>query len=190
MDAPRFYRPWRGGDWPKWLIWRLVNLCFPLRAKTKPDSIRLSKPKGEIVTCMTRYTIRLYNHDEIIEEGEGAGLTPRHALLTATVHNLLAGKGWDGAFGTWVEARCGFSRRTAENAIQAYATFGGKKCETVSHLFSARSLYLLSAESCPEKATAEALRLAQKIASRIGRTAASVARKRRELGIVAAKYRK
>ena len=33
----------------------------------------------------SRYTISLYDHDEVIEEATGAGATPRHALLTATL---------------------------------------------------------------------------------------------------------
>ena len=33
----------------------------------------------------SRYTISLHNHAEVVEEATGAGATPRHALLTATL---------------------------------------------------------------------------------------------------------
>ncbi len=79
----------------------------------------------------------------------------------AAAQKRLAGKGRDGVFRRWVEMRCGFTSRTAYNAIAACNTFGGKKCENVSH-FDTSALYLLSADSCPESATKEAIRLAKK----------------------------
>ena len=70
------------------------------------------------------------------------------------VHTLLSGAGRDGSFTPWVRGRCGFTARTAWNYLAAYRTFG--KCETISH-FSAMALYVLSGNSCPEDATAEAI---------------------------------
>ena len=71
----------------------------------------------------------------------------------------LAGKGRDGMFRPWVQ-RCGFSKSAAYRAIAAFETFG--KCPTVGHLFDPKALYLLSAPSCPEEATAEAIERAEK----------------------------
>ena len=79
-----------------------------------------------------------------------------------TVHGLLAGNGRDGQFRLWVKRRCRFSHQTAYNYLNAFSAFGGKKCQTVLHLFDAKALYALSAESCPEKATLAAIRQAQK----------------------------
>ena len=51
-------------------------------------------------------------------------------------------------------------KSTAYRAIAAHEVFG--KCPTVGHFFDARAIYLLSAGSCPEAATAEAIQLAEK----------------------------
>lgn len=94
----------------------------------------------------------------------------------AAVHELLAGNGRDGAFGPWIRERCGFSTRSGYNYIGAFETFGNK-CETVSHLFDARAVYVLSADSCPEKAVAEALRKAKKGQKITAKLAAELKRK-------------
>ncbi|HUT93318.1 MAG TPA: hypothetical protein VMY37_27895, partial [Thermoguttaceae bacterium] len=76
-------------------------------------------------------------------------------------HERLAGKGREGLFRPWVQ-RCGFSHTSAYKAVAAYDTFGGEKCKSSLHLFDCNALYLLSAPSCPEDATAEAIQRAEK----------------------------
>jgi hypothetical protein len=61
----------------------------------------------------------------------------------------------NGTFGTWCVERCGISRMSANRAMQAYSQF--KDCNTVLQTFDATAMYLLSAESCPEDAAAEAM---------------------------------
>jgi hypothetical protein len=63
-----------------------------------------------------------------------------------------------GTFQKWVKQRCGITPKSAYRAISAFDAFG--YCDKLSQYFDASSLYLLSAESCPEEATAEALKLA------------------------------
>jgi len=65
----------------------------------------------------------------------------------------------NGVFVKWAKQRCGISTGTAYNAISAFNTF--QNLESISQ-FDASSLYLLSADCCPEKATTKALRLADK----------------------------
>ncbi len=79
--------------------------------------------------------------------------------LLTQAHDVLAGAGRDGAFKPWVQEQCGFTPRSAYNYMAASKVFGGK-CETVSHLFDAKAVYLLSADTCPEAATKKAIRLA------------------------------
>jgi hypothetical protein len=76
------------------------------------------------------------------------------------VHELLAGRGRDGMFRPWRRDRCGFAHATTYKNIAAFKTFG--KCKPGLHLFEAKALYLLSAESCPEDAAKEAIRRAKK----------------------------
>ena len=70
---------------------------------------------------------------------------------------LLAGKGREGRFRPWCK-RQGFSKSAVYRAIAAHVAFG--KCPTVGH-FDAKAVYLLSAESCPAAARAEAMRRAE-----------------------------
>jgi len=70
---------------------------------------------------------------------------------------LLAGKGREGRFRPWCK-RQGFSKSSVYRAIAAHAVFG--MCPTLGH-FSPRSVYLLSSESCPAAARAEAMRRAE-----------------------------
>jgi hypothetical protein len=71
----------------------------------------------------------------------------------------LAGKGRDGMFRLWIENRCGFAKTSAYKAIAVFERF--EKWTHCVHLFDASALYLLSAESCPPKARAEAIRRAE-----------------------------
>lgn len=66
----------------------------------------------------------------------------------------------EGTFNKWIVERCGFSKSSAYNALAAFKAFGS--CPTVGQHFDCRALYLLSADSCPEEATKEAVRLAKK----------------------------
>jgi hypothetical protein len=79
--------------------------------------------------------------------------------LIQQAHAELSGGGRDGEFGPWVEAECGFSRKTAYNYLHAYERFN--KCESLSH-FSAEAVYALAAPDVPDKAIKEAVRLADK----------------------------
>ena len=76
-------------------------------------------------------------------------------------HERLANHG-DGTFNRWVKERCGFSHATAYKAIAAFDVFGGEDCKQYLQSFDASALYLLSAPSCPEEATAEAIERAEK----------------------------
>jgi Protein of unknown function (DUF3102) len=53
-----------------------------------------------------------------------------------------------GKFCDWVQAECGFTRRTAENYMRVAYAFAETKCETISHL-QLSTLYELSAKSTP-----------------------------------------
>lgn len=75
----------------------------------------------------------------------------------AAARDRLANHG-NGTFGKWCKERCGITPRTAQYAIAAAQQF--KDCETISQ-FDATALYLLSAESCPDEATQEALERAE-----------------------------
>jgi N6-adenosine-specific RNA methylase IME4 len=66
-----------------------------------------------------------------------------------------------GVFNKWIAERCGFTRQSAYKAIAAYNAFGYCKPE-LQYQFDVSSLYLLSADCCPEPATKKALRLAEK----------------------------
>lgn len=68
----------------------------------------------------------------------------------------------NGTFGKWCVERCGISRMTAHNAITAFGVFGGANCKTVLQSFDATALYLLSAETCPEDATKDAINAAKR----------------------------
>lgn len=66
----------------------------------------------------------------------------------------------DGVFTKWIKERCGFTPKSAYRVIRAYRVFGS--CDNLSQLkFDASALYILSAKSTPEDATAEALKLAE-----------------------------
>ena len=75
----------------------------------------------------------------------------------SAAQSLLAGKGRDGRFAPWYRCQ-GFNRSEVYRAIAAHKVFN--KCPTVGH-FDAKSVYLLSSDSCPEEATVEAMRLAE-----------------------------
>jgi hypothetical protein len=70
---------------------------------------------------------------------------------------LLAGRGREGQFRPWCRHQ-GLSMSSVYRAIAAHEAF--EKCPTVGH-FDAKAIYLLSAESCPKAAMAEAVRLAE-----------------------------
>jgi hypothetical protein len=86
-------------------------------------------------------------------------LSVGHQLSQA--RERLAGKGRDGMFRKWVKDRCGFTPRTAYHAIDAYTTFGGNKCETVSHLLTATAMYYLVRDDVCEETTDEVLKIAE-----------------------------
>ena len=71
--------------------------------------------------------------------------------------SVLAKKG-NGTFIKWVEERCGFSGRTAQNMLNVYREFG--ECEKFSSSFDDSALYLLAAPSAPAGAKDAALELA------------------------------
>ncbi len=75
------------------------------------------------------------------------------------VHDLLKGRGRDGLFRPWVKQRCGLTPMSVYRIMAACDAF--EKCNKLLHLFDASALYLLSAESCPEDVTEEAIRLAE-----------------------------
>ncbi len=77
----------------------------------------------------------------------------------AEAHDLLAGKGREGMFGPWIDRCCNISRSSAYKAKDVYMAFN--KCPHVD-TFEMQALYLLSAPSCPEAATKDALKLAKK----------------------------
>lgn len=75
-------------------------------------------------------------------------------------NELLATAGCESRFGAWVQAECGFSRKSAYNYMNAYARFGEESCKLTQ--FTAEAIYLLSADSTPESAVKKALKLADK----------------------------
>lgn len=79
--------------------------------------------------------------------------------LIEQAHEALAGGGRDGEFGPWVEAECGFTKKTAYNYLHAFQRFN--KCESLSH-FSAEAVYALAGPDVPDKAVSEAVKLADK----------------------------
>lgn len=107
------------------------------------------------VAALERHAVTIDSVGPVVRKTESDGILVIGRELKAAQDRLA--NHHDGTFNKWVEQRCGFSKRTAYNAISAYTTFG---CATVAQLFDARALYLLSAESTPEAATEEALRLA------------------------------
>lgn len=64
-----------------------------------------------------------------------------------------------GTFQKWVKARCGFSQSTAYSYIAVARCFGKRPN---FGRFDSSALFLLSADSCPEDATKEALKRAKK----------------------------
>lgn len=74
-------------------------------------------------------------------------------------HDILANNK-NGTFQKWVKDRCGITPKTAYNFIHAFEHFGN--CETISQYIDATALYLLSADTCPEEATREAIKLAER----------------------------
>lgn len=128
--------------------------------------------KAELVPAVFDYgdlanaDVEMLEHaaEQIAETQSTARRTAAQAVIRlgemlSEVHDLLAGKGRDGMFRPWVKERCGFGKDTAYKAISAYKTFA--KCLSVD-TFDAGALYLLSAESCPEEATKQAIKLAKK----------------------------
>jgi N6-adenosine-specific RNA methylase IME4 len=79
--------------------------------------------------------------------------------VLAEAHGLLAGKGRDGLFKSWVEETCGFARSSAYNYMTVYEKF--EKCPTVGHLIDARALYLLAKKATPDAARTEAIERAE-----------------------------
>jgi hypothetical protein len=75
----------------------------------------------------------------------------------AAAHAILSNHG-DGTFGKWCLLRCGISRVTAHKAINVFKQFDYKPG---LQTFDPTALYLLSAPSCPEEATAEAIERAE-----------------------------
>jgi hypothetical protein len=77
----------------------------------------------------------------------------------AKAHEILAGDGRDGQFSQWVEAECGFSKRTAYNYMNAWQTFG--KSESIEQ-YEPTAMYTLSGSKVPPDAVKEAEKLAKK----------------------------
>ena len=100
---------------------------------------------------------RIEKVQERVRKAGAEGVMAIGKELTAA-QDRLANHG-DGTFGKWAQARCGFTRQSAYRAIAAFGTF--KDCNIMLQTFDPTALYLLSADSCPEGATAEALKLAE-----------------------------
>lgn len=77
----------------------------------------------------------------------------------ATAQKRLSNHG-NGTFGKWCKERLGFTSRTAENLIRIYDGVPKKDYETVSKTFDVTALYCLLADTCPEDAYKDALKLA------------------------------
>lgn len=146
---------------------------------TQEPVLRIATPDDKLKTALTESQAernselaaetadldeRIEHHAEWIDELKTRSIENMLEVgcrLTA-IHKLLAGSGREGQFRPWLKERIGMSHQTAYNAINAYATFGGEKCKPVLHFLDLKATYLLSAESCPEKATKEAIRRAKK----------------------------
>lgn len=68
----------------------------------------------------------------------------------------------NGTFGKWCVERCGISRSSADKIIKSHEVFSDKVCVNFTQSFDASALYALSADTCPEAALADALKLAKK----------------------------
>jgi hypothetical protein len=88
------------------------------------------------------------------------GSVTLHGLMRslAAARDRLANHG-NGTFGKWCNERCGITHQHANRAIAAHQQFGSSEHRVQN--FDATSLYLLSADSCPDEAYEEALERAE-----------------------------
>ncbi|MCP4571450.1 MAG: hypothetical protein GY838_03790 [bacterium] len=83
----------------------------------------------------------------------------RARLVTKNEDGESAGGGRNSMFSRWLKERCGIPRQTAYEAMAVAEAF--VNCTPGVQLFHHKALVALSANSCPEEATAEALKLAE-----------------------------
>ena len=137
--------------------WKAVPV---LRAGAAP----CGKEPGEDDLLDSKDTRALRRHAERIAQlCDSTNRTMTKAIVEigaelSAAQALLAGLGREGRFRPWCK-RQGFAMSTVYRAIAAHEAFG--KCPTLGH-FDLQAVYVLSANSCPEAATAEAMRLADK----------------------------
>ncbi len=110
------------------------------------------------VTALEKHAASVANVQDQVRRISAEGVILIGKELKAA-QERLAGKGRDGMFRPWVKHECRISHNAAYQAIRAFDAF--KKCNNLLHFFDASALYLLSADSCPEEATEEAIRLAE-----------------------------
>lgn len=95
---------------------------------------------------------------ERVRKTTAEGVMKLGAELSAA-HAKLSNHG-DGTFGKWCQERCGISRMQAQRMMSVHAEFSD--CNTMLQTSEPTALYLLSAQSCPEEATQEAVERAEK----------------------------
>lgn len=104
---------------------------------------------------------RLEQHAIAIDSARVRG----HAALIEICANLkaandaLANHG-NGGFGKWVESRCGFTIRTANNYLRLVDAFASEVLESLSRTSTTEALYFLAKETTPEEAIDAAVELA------------------------------
>lgn len=79
----------------------------------------------------------------------------------AAAQSKLSNHG-NGTFGKWCKERLGMSRMTAYNIIQLFNRVPEKDCQTVLQSFDLTALYRLLADTSPEEAYKDALKIAKK----------------------------
>jgi len=126
----------------------LVQLSFDYEANAIDTKEAKSLEKHAKAICDTVERVRRTTAEGVMKLG--AELTAAHAKLSN--HG-------DGTFGKWCSLRCGLTARHARNMMGVCDTF--KDREMISQSADPTALYLLSAPSCPEEATAEALERAE-----------------------------
>lgn len=77
------------------------------------------------------------------------------------VHDRLANHK-NGMFGAWIDAYCAFSQRSAFRYINVAKWIGPYSARLAEYSLDIEAAYLLSSDNCPEAATKEALKLAEK----------------------------
>jgi hypothetical protein len=126
----------------------VVQLSFDYVASEIPASEVKSLEKHAKVICDTIERVRKTTAEGLMKLG---------AELSAA-QRKLSNHG-NGTFGKWCRERCGIEPRQAQRAISVTTTF--KDRDIMSQSSDPTALYLLSAPSCPEEATTEAVERAE-----------------------------